>query len=95
MRFSIYKWNRYRLKAKEVGVELQKIKDANNGKVNMKDEAVIDHLDAITGILEECSNYMSKCGLVMPKTPWMYNAKDETTHISSNLFAYRDLMHLL
>jgi hypothetical protein len=95
MRFSIYKWNRYRLKAREVGLELEKLKEANGGKVNMKDEAIIDHLDAITGILDECSNYMSKCGLSMPPTPWKYDPKDPTTHISSELFAYKELMHLI
>jgi hypothetical protein len=96
MQFSIYKWNRYRLKAQEVGRELDKLKAANGGKVNMKDETILDHLDAITGILDECSNYMTKCGLRVPSTPWPYDPKDPTTHISNKeKFAYGHLMHLL
>lgn len=96
MQFSIYKWNKYRLKAKEVGLLLDEIKAKNGGKVNMKDETVLDHLDAITGILYECSNYMNKCGLSMPATLWRYDSKDETTHIScKEKFAYKELMHLL
>ena len=96
MQFSIYKWNNFRLRAKKVGLEIEKIKAANGGKINMKDEYALDQLDAITGILEECSNYMTKCGLRMRPTLWKYDPKDETTHMSNKkLFAYGHLVHLL
>jgi hypothetical protein len=96
MQFSIYKWNRYRARANGVGVELQKIKEKNGGKLNMKDEETIEHIDAITGILDECSNYMRECGMIMPPTLWQYDPKDETTHISNkDKFAFGHLMHSL
>lgn len=96
MIFSIYKWHNYRLAVKNLGFEFDKLRAKNSGRLNMQDQDTIDNMDAITGILEECSNYMTKCGIKIPPTPWKYDSKDETTHISNKeKFAYGHLLHLL
>jgi len=88
-------WHGFRNEAIAVGRELHKIRRRHKGRLPMQDETVISLIEEITVILDKCSQWMDKRGASVSRTLWDYNARDERTHISSEKFAYKHLMHLI
>ncbi len=95
MQFSMDEWFKFHEEAIEAGKSLHQLRLEQGGKLKMNHENTLYRISCITHILERCSKYMDRCGLGMPNTLWSYDHKDETTHISSKVFAYKHLLHLL
>lgn len=91
MKFNIKTWGQYRQQARYVAKYMQSFKD-ECGVIQLQKKEFDSFVGQITSILEECSEYMDKCGLTMKPPLWNYDHKDPRTHMSSKEFAFGHLV---
>ncbi len=89
MKFDIKVWLKYRKKAQAIGDYLDACRN-KKGIIQLEKDKLALYISQITDILKRCSDYMDKCGMVMPKPLWRFDLKDPTTHLSSPIFVYAD-----
>jgi hypothetical protein len=90
--FDLKIWKSYRKKATDIGEYIDNNKD-KYGNIILTKKELKQALDEISVILRKSSNYMDKCGLIMPKSKWRYLEKDTSTHVSSPDFKYKHLLN--
>jgi hypothetical protein len=100
MKFDINVWLSYRKQARIIADYIQAHKEIfydfhgnfKKCKLNMEKYELEYNIKKITLILKECSEYLDRCGMNIPKSLWKYDNDDPTTWVSSKHFAYEHLL---